>query len=99
MSKKQLKANIRRIDEEVAKLHNELIHAEDDETYDGIIERIEKLTELRCKLTESKVSDSYTKEILSGAIGIASMVLVLHYEKADAITSKAFNMVTQKFRG
>ena len=99
MKNKQLKANIKAIDVEIAKLNNELIHAEEEQEYDGIVERIEKLTYLRCKLSESKVNDSYSKEILSGAIGIAGMVLVLHYEKADAITSKAFSMATKMFRG
>lgn len=95
---KQLKANIEALDLEIGVLTTELIDAEGDK-YITIMEKIDKLTTFRCKLVESKVSESYSKEIVGGIISIAGMVLVLKHEKAEVITSKAWTMATQMFRG
>ena len=52
---KQLKKNIKALDLEIEKLHAQLADADDNAEYGDIIERIEQLTDLRCKLSESKV--------------------------------------------
>ena len=96
---KQLKKNIKALDLEIEKLHAQLADADDNAEYGDIIERIEQLTDLRCKLSESKVLSSHSKEIISGLIGIAGMVLVLKHEQTEVITTKAFSMATKMFRG
>lgn len=96
--KKQLHKNINAIDVEIGVLSEELIDSKDN-TYDAITAKIDKLAEIRSKLIESKVNDSYSKEIVSGVIGILGMVLVLKHEKTDIITSKAYAMATKLFRG
>lgn len=97
-NKKQLQENIKALDVEIGVLTQELINADGHE-YNEISLKIEKLTEIRAKMVDSKVADSYSKEIISGVIGIAGMVLVLKHEKADIITTKAFSMATKLFRG
>ena len=99
MFNKQLKRNIKMVDEHINKLIEELIQTDDKDKADEIQKNIDNATELRCKLSSNKVDESYSKEIVTGLIGIAGMVLVLQHEKADIITSKAFSMATKMFRG
>lgn len=96
---KQLKANINELDVKIGELTKELESAEDSVEYHVIAEKIDALTKVRCQLTESKVSESYSKEIISGLIGVGAMVLVLKHEKTDIITTKAFSMATKLFKG
>lgn len=99
MFKKQLTVNIEDLDLKIRILTEELALTEDDDKYNTIIGKIDKLTEIRCKLAESKVNGSLTPVVVSGLMGIASLVIVLKFEKAEIITSKAFNMVPNLFRG
>ncbi len=99
MANKRLKANIEALDNHISKLMVELTTAVEAEDISELEARIEKATELRCKLTESKVSDSYSREIVSGLVSLTGMVLVLKHEKAEVITTKAFSMATKLFRG
>lgn len=98
MFNKQLKANIKKIDVKIGELMEELIVAENPDDQELILVRIDELTKVRNKLSSDKVSESYSKELISGAIGLTSMVLVLRYEKADIITSKAFDMVKSMYK-
>lgn len=96
MFNKQLKKNIEALDARIAELMNEIGVGGNDEE---VFKEIEKLTELRCKLSETKVNESYSKEIISGAIGIAGLLLVMKYEESNVFTSKALNMLPKLFRG
>lgn len=100
MFKKQLTKNIKDLDLKISKLTNELEELEGDENnYDSKMNKLEKLIELRCKLSESKVNNSVKPLIVSGLFGLTSVVVVLKYEQTEVITSKAFNMATSMFRG
>lgn len=92
MFNKQLKRNIKKIDVKIGELMEELTTVENDDDREIAIIRIDELTKIRTQLSSNKVNESYSKEVVSGAIGLASMVLVLRYEKADIITSKAFDI-------
>lgn len=92
MFNKQLKANIKKIDVKIGELMEDLTQAEKPDDQEMILVRIDELTKVREKLSNNKVSESYSKELISGAIGLTSMVLVLRFEKADIITSKAFDV-------
>ena len=104
MLKKQLTKNIEDLDLKISKLSLalEVLDEDDDdyeELYESITDKMEKLTELRCKLADSKVNGSLKPVLISGAVGIGSLLLVLHYEKEEIITSKAINMLPSMFRG
>lgn len=99
MFNKQLKQNIIALDLQIDELMKKLIAAKDEEGRKVIFSEIEQLSELRCKLANSKVSESYTKEVLAGLISVSGMILVLKHEKADVITTKAFSMAQKLFRG
>lgn len=99
MFNKQLKKNIKDLDAQIQSLIEELFAAEDVEEHGEILKRIDELTEVRNKLSHDKVNESHAGAIISGALGIASMAMVLKFEKADIITSKAFGMATSMFRG
>ena len=98
MFNKQLKANLKAIDVKIGKLMEELSETEKQDEQEMILVKIDDLTKIREKLSNSKVSESYSKELISGALGIASMVLVLRYEKVDIVTSKAFGLVPNMFK-
>lgn len=100
MFKKQIDDNIEDLDIKIGLLTYELGSIEDnEELYDRISKRLEKLIELRCKLSESRVKESKFPTVLSGAVQVSSILLVLHYEKTDIVTSKAFGMATKIFKG
>lgn len=99
MFNKQLNANIKEIDTQIAKLMVELDAVVEDNEYEMILMKIDDLAKLRDKLSTNKVNESYSKEIVSGVIGMAAIVVVLKHEKADIITSKAFGIATKLFRG
>ncbi len=98
IKKTQLQENIDALDLEIGVLTKELIDAEGDD-YGVISSKIETLTEVRASLANDKVNGSYSKEIISGAVALAGLVLVLKHEKTDIITTKAFSMATKLFRG
>lgn len=106
MFNKQLKQNIKAIDERIAVLMEELDNDESGEQTIFISMKLERLIEMRDKLSQNKVNESNSKEIISGALGIgASLVgivglkMVLKYEETDVVTSKAFSMLPKLFRG
>lgn len=99
MKNKQIKANIKELDLLIGNLTLEVGQTTDEEETNYILERLEKLTTLRSQLNESLELGSYKKEVITGLIGIGSMILVLKYEKADVITSKAYSLATKMFRG
>lgn len=98
MFNKKLKANLKAIDVKIGNLIEELSETEKQEEQEMILVKIDDLTKIREKLSNNKVSESYSKELISGAIGLTSMVLVLRFEKADIITSKAFGLVPNLFK-
>lgn len=99
MFKKQLTVNIKDLDLKISKLSKELEEIEDNDEYDITMDKMKALTELRCKLSESKVNSSVKPLVVTGLFGVGSTLLVLYYERAEVITSKAFNNVTSMFRG
>ena len=94
-----MKANIKSIDEEIGKLTEELVGAAGTDEYGKIVHRIDNLTTIRSKLVEGSGDKAVKELLLSGTVTLASILLVLKYEKTDIITSKAFNMATKMFRG
>lgn len=96
MIKNQNSDNILRLDLEIAKLQSELDNVE-GEQYDKLLEKLESVVNLRVVLAESKTKTSILPSVISGIAQVGSLLLVLHFEKADAVTSKAFNML--KLRG
>lgn len=99
MFNKQLKENIKKVDKEIGRLMDEWINETNPMIKQERKEQIDKLTEVRVKLSECKVSEAIVKEVLSGVVGIGSLLVVLKHEKYDVITSKAFGMIGKAFRG
>lgn len=99
MFNKQLKANIKKLDEGIAVLIDKIQEEENEAAVMVLKIRLDELVKMRCELATSKANDSYSKEIVSGLVSVVGMVLVLKHEKTDIITSKAFSMATKLFRG
>lgn len=93
MFKKQLNKNIAELDNQIAKLGEELRDETVPVKRKGLISEMKELIELRDMMSENKVNESLTKEIIGGVLSVGSLVLVLRYEKAEIITSKAFSMI------
>jgi hypothetical protein len=85
----------RQIDELVVELKN---YARDD-VYQTKLKNLDALTKVRCQLAESGFKGSNAPALISGLLGVASILLVLHYEKTDIVTSKALSIATSLFRG
>lgn len=100
MFKRQISVNIKDLDLKIGKLTKELdLMGEDDEKYEVTMMKIDSLTDLRCKLHESRVEGSIKPIVLSGLLGVIPLILVLKYEEKEVITSKAFNMLPSMFKG
>ena len=90
--------NIRRLDNQIGKLILQYNEEEDDVKRTVLMEEIEALTDIRMNLKTSKVEGSNSHLWVSGAISIASILLIMDYEKEDAITTKAWNIATRIFK-
>ena len=90
--------NIRRLDNQIGKLILQYNEEEDDVKRTVLMEEIEALTDIRVDLKTSKVEGSNSHLWVSGAISIASILLIMDYEKEDAITTKAWNIATRIFK-
>lgn len=87
------------LDRQIEELTMIINKVESDEVYSAKLKKLEDLTAIRCKLSEAKVKESNVPAIISGVVGISTVLLVLKHEKADIITSKAFGIATKMFRG
>lgn len=90
--------NIRRLDNQIGKLILQYNDEEDDVKRTVLMDEIEALTDIRVDLKTSKVEGSTSHLWVSGAISIASILLIMDYEKEDAITTKAWNIATRIFK-
>jgi len=95
---KQIKKNIKDLDVMIAQLNTQLIEADEDE-YSEIESKIQSLIKARCDLADSFNKGSVAPLMISGSFGLASVLVVLHYEKSEIITSKAFSMANRMFKG
>lgn len=87
------------LDKQIEELTKMVAHLASDEVYTAKVKKLEDLTNIRCQLSEAKVSESNVPAIISGVVGITGILLVLKHEKAEIITSKAFSIATKMFRG
>lgn len=90
--------NIRRLDNQIGKLILQYNEEEDEVKRTVLLEEIESLTDIRVDLKTSKVEGSNSHLWISGAISIASILLIMDYEKEDVITTKAWNIATRIFK-
>lgn len=90
--------NIKRLDSQIGKLILQYNEEEDDVKRTVLMDEIEALTDIRVDLKTSKVEGSNSHLWVSGAISIASILLIMDYEKEDAITTKAWNIATRIFK-
>lgn len=98
MFNKQIKMNVDKLDLMIGKLLYELDDIEEGTDYELALQRIEALTQLRTDMGSSKQSESNKAAIITGAVQIASILVVLQYEKANVVTSKAYSIATGMFK-
>ncbi len=88
------------MDKQIEELTRVVEQLRRDDAYSEKLAKLEALTKIRCQLEESKAKNSIKPLVVSGLLGVTSMLIVLKYEKDNVIiTSKAFNMVTSMFKG
>lgn len=90
--------NIKRLDNKIGELILQYNEEEDEVKRTVILEEIEALKDIRIDLKTSRVEGSNSHLWISGAISIASILLVMNYEEEDVITTKAWNIVTRIFK-
>lgn len=100
MKNQQVAKHIEGIDKEISRLTSEL------STYDAqggryreVAHNIEELCNVRERLVKGSQADTFKgvsmDTIVSGAVSLASVLLILNFEKADIITSKAMSIATK----
>lgn len=99
MTNKQIKANIKELDKQIGELALHIKEETTDVKIDKYLKRMEQLIELRAKLAESLETGSIKRELISGAISVGAICLILKYEEANVITTKALGLATKLFRG
>lgn len=90
--------NIKRLDNKIGELIIQYNEEEDEVKRTVLLEEIEALKDIRIDLKTSRVEGSNSHLWISGAISIASILLVMNYEEEDVITTKAWNIVTRIFK-
>lgn len=98
--KKHTRRNIERLDEAIEKLTIQLeepIYSK--ESAESLNARLSALTDARTKLYDSQKKNSIGPTLITGGFGMTAVLLVLYYEKADIITSKAFNVAMRMIEG
>lgn len=97
--KKQIRNNIEELDVQIRDLLEVLGETTDNETRNSLMDDIRELSELRIQLENNLGENSNMEHWIMGGLSLTGVALVLHYEKLDLVTSKAFSMVTNMFRG
>lgn len=95
---KKIDDNIKELDNQIGRLIKRYEESEDDVERTVIMEEIDDLTGIRQKLKSSKVEGSNNNILISGALSIATVVLIMKYEEANVIATKAFGIATRMFK-
>lgn len=93
------KRNIKAVDGEIKRLIATRTNEKDDEKVANIDKQINVLVECRAKLQETPRQHHITGAVISGLFSLAGILLVLHYEEKDIITSKAYNVASRMIGG
>lgn len=97
MFNKQIKMNTDKLDVMIGMLLFKADKVDDPSEYEKMLLKIERLVKLRTEIGDSKAKESNKVAIVSGAVQIASILIVLQYEKANVITSKAYSIASGMF--
>lgn len=63
--------------------------------YASLTEQLKGLKDIRGDLKPAKLEKLKADTLVNGAVSIATVLLVLKYEKFDIVTSKAFGIATK----
>lgn len=85
------------LDKQIDELTKVIGHLESDYVYAAKLKKLEDLTKIRTQLSESKVRESLAPHLISGALGLGTVLLVLNYEKTEIIRGQAFGLATKLF--
>lgn len=86
------------LDKQIEELTKVVAYLEKDDEYSAKLRKLEDLTKIRTQLSEAKVKESLAPHLISGAIGLGTVLLVLNYEKTDIIRGQAFGVAMRLFR-
>ena len=94
------KNNIKKLDEAInfliVKMATDTLTTEELEDTE---ERLAKAIKYRTDLYDSKAKGSVRPAVVSGIFGLVAVLVTLHHEKLDVITSKAFSVATRMIEG
>lgn len=99
MFKKTVTLNVEYLDTKISLLISELDSDLSADEYRDTVSKLDSLVKLRSDLANSRDRESMLPIVVSGLIQSIGIFAVLHYEKTDVVTSKAFNMATNLFKG
>lgn len=94
------KRTLKKIEERISVLVEKLNDGEMTvETREDTERQIDQLIGFRNELSKGKESKVWVAPVISGVFSMSGILLVLYFEKADIITTKAFNMATRMIKG
>jgi hypothetical protein len=83
--------SLKALDSEIERLVNKLAKLEPtDKEYSTIADNIRVLTESREKKNSSDISN---EAVLAAIVNVASLLIILNFERTGTITSKAFGLL------
>jgi predicted RNase H-like nuclease (RuvC/YqgF family) len=85
------------LDKQIEELTKVIEHLERDDEYLAKVKKLEDLTKIRNQLSDSKVNESVTPQLISGALSVGAVLLVLNYEKTEIIRGQAFGVAMRLF--
>lgn len=94
------KTQIKAIDERIEELTTDLVTVDSySEEYKAIVTNIETLVKVRKELNSGRPFTIGTNidmnAIITGAIGLAAVLMITKYEENEIVTSKAFGLVSK----
>lgn len=98
---KEYRKTDKAIDALIMDKKKDLLNCKDDSSKLIIENQLTNLMELSIKesdMKRSKKRDIDWKTITTSAVSLASILIILNYEKEDIITSKAFGIATKLFK-
>lgn len=98
-SKEALKQHIKMVDDEINVLTIEVSKEKDVDNRDKLLNQLDRLVKIRGDLATGLAMGVNKKELINGAFNIGTLLMILRYERLEVISSKAFSLVTKRFRG
>ena len=85
------------LDKQIEELTMAVAYYERDEEYSAKLKKLDDLVKVRNQLSENRIGESVAPQLVSGALGLGTVLLVLNYERTEIIRGQAFGVAMRLF--